>query len=175
MDTSHYSTKESLRDGGEICIRAIQAGDKGELVEAFHHLSEQTIYSRFFEKKKELSDKELAFYTEVDFVRHVALVAALRERRTEQLVGVGRYIAYGGNDGPRRAEVAFTVDDVHQGLGIGTLLLKHLTMIACDAGIKQFVAEVLAQNRSMLRVFEHSGLDMQKTVELGVVHVTLSL
>jgi ribosomal protein S18 acetylase RimI-like enzyme len=65
--------------------------------------------------------------------------------------------------------------DAFQGLGIGTLLLRHLTAIARETGIEAFEAEVLPQNTGMMRVFKKSGLRMSERRDGGVVHVTLHL
>jgi ribosomal protein S18 acetylase RimI-like enzyme len=65
-------------------------------------------------------------------------------------------------------------EDYHR-LGIAGRVLRHLTDIARAKGITAFEAEVLSQNRSMLAVFERSGLLMRKRLEDGVLHVTLSL
>ena len=74
-----------------------------------------------------------------------------------------------------QAEVAFAVADEFQGLGLASLLLKYLIQIGRQNGMKTFRAEVLTENRAMLKVFEHSGLPMQRSVDSGVVDVTLDL
>ena len=43
----------------------------------------------------------------------------------------------------------------------------------CEMGLKELVAEVLADNVPMLKVFERSGLAMTTKHEGSVVHVTL--
>jgi GNAT superfamily N-acetyltransferase len=87
------------------------------------------------------------------------------------IVGGGRYIV----SGPGRAEVAFAVDDPHQGLGIATRLMRHLVAIAREAGLRELIAEVLSDNAPMLKVFERCGLAATTHREGGVVHVTLAL
>jgi L-amino acid N-acyltransferase YncA len=67
------------------------------------------------------------------------------------------------------------MDDAQQGRGIGGLLLRHLARIARAAGLRELVAEVLAENAPMLRVFRKSGLEMTARREGGVVHVALRL
>lgn len=102
----------------------------------------------------------------------MALVAVVRhDDGGEEIVGGGRYIVLQ----PGRAEAAFSVVDQFQGRGLGTVLLRHLAAIARDAGLHEFVAEVLPDNTPMLEVFEHSGLPMASRREPGVVHVTLRL
>jgi hypothetical protein len=53
--------------------------------------------------------------------------------------------------------------------------MRHLASLARDAGLKELIAEVLPENRPMLKVFENSGLKLQTTQGDGVVHVTLQL
>src|SRR3954469_10801031 len=115
---------------------------------------------------------EIAFFLNVDLISHVALVAVVRhDDGGEEIAGGGRYIVLQ----PGRAEAAFTVVDQFQGQGLGTALLRHLAAIAGDAGIHEFVAEVLPDNTAMLEVFEHSGLPMASKREPAGGHVTVPL
>ena len=87
------------------------------------------------------------------------------------IAGGGRYIVVN----PGQAEVAFAVVDQYQGQGIGTTLMRHLVAIARGAGLRELVADVLPDNRQMLKVFEKSGLPMSTKREPGSLHVTLRL
>ena len=83
------------------------------------------------------------------------------------MIGVGRYDRI-END---QAEVAFLVEDAHQGRGIAQLLLEHLADAARERGITKFVAEVLPQNRRMAQVFADAGYRVQKGYDDGVLMV----
>ena len=167
-DARNYSAHEVLRDGASIRIRAIRADDKDRLLDHFRHLSQDSIYHRFFGLKRSLTPLELVRLTELDFKTHVALVATLRADGDERFIGVGRYISSESG----RAEVAFVVLDEHQGRGIGTLLLEHLGRIARAAGISEFQADVLGDNNRMLEVFAKSGFRAKRSIEGGVVHLS---
>src|SRR5262245_17207717 len=171
MKASSYSAMEMLRDGRSVEIRAQRPTDRDAIAAAFRRSAPKTIYRRFFGSKKSFTKKELAFFLDIDFVNHVALVAELDETGRKIIVGGGRYIV----TGPRQAEIAFTVDDPHQGQGIGRLLLRHLVEIARAGGIATFVAEVLPDNAPMLKVFEKCGLPLTTRAQPGVVHATLAL
>ena len=171
MQLSRYSAIETLRDGRAVEIRALQPADRDALAAAVSRMSDESIYRRFFSPKRHFSDREVEFYTNVDFVNHVALVAVLEDGGRSLIVGGARYVI----TEPGTAEVAFAVDDEHQGLGIGALLMKHLAVIARAAGLGQLVAEVLAGNAAMLKVFEKSGLSATTKRERDVVHITLGL
>lgn len=171
MNASEYSATERLRDGRILEVRALQPTDRDEWLSAVAHTSDEARYRRFFYAKRHFSEQEVDFYLNVDFVHHVALAAGLR--REGKLIGVGiaRYVV----TEPGSANIAFQVDDAHQGLGIGTWLMRHLVILARDAGLKQLTAEVLAENAPMLKVFERCGLPMATHREAGVVHVVLTL
>lgn len=168
----NYCVDEILRDGGSVRVRAIRPNDRERLMEAFSRLSEESRYSRFFTAKRSISERELDFFTELDFVNHVGLAVTLREEGEERVIGIGRYIVIEGPWHRPRAEVAFTVADEHQGRGIGTLLLEHLANLARDRGVREFDADVLGENKPMLSVFVRSGLPVRRTSDAGVVHVS---
>jgi GNAT superfamily N-acetyltransferase len=171
VNPADYSVVERLRDGREVEIRALRPADRAGMRAALLRTSEESRYRRFFAPKRSFSEKEIAFYLNVDFVSHVALVAVLEEGGHPEIVGGGRYIV----SEPGRAEIAFAVDDPHQGLGIASRLMRHLVGIAREAGIKELVAEVLPDNAPMLKVFERCGLAATTRREGGVVHLTMEL
>jgi GNAT superfamily N-acetyltransferase len=171
MDAARYSAIENARDGRKMEIRALKPEDRDGLRAAVDRTSSQSLYRRFFGAKRHFSEKEVAFFVNVDFVDHVALVAVVEEGGHAVIAAGGRYIM----QQPGSAEVAFAVTDQYQGQGIGAALLRHLTAIARDAGLKEFTAEVLPENVPMLRVFEKSGLKMNAKRKPGVVHVTLQI
>jgi len=58
-----------------------------------------------------------------------------------------------------QGEIAFVVIEAYQAQGIGTLLMRHLRVLARDAGIKALIAEV--------------QLPVQLTTSLQVAYLTL--
>lgn len=168
-----YAAVESLRDGRSLTIRAIRPEDSGRVTGALKELSADSFYRRTFSQKRELSDTELKRMTNVDFETIVGLVAVMHENGQDHIVGGGRYHRMG--DGGRSAEVAFLVDDQHQGCGIGSRIFRHLVAIARSRGILSFEAEVLPSNDGMLRLFNRSGLQISKTMSEDTVHVTIEL
>jgi RimJ/RimL family protein N-acetyltransferase len=171
VNAAGYSAVERLRDGRQVEIRALGPADRAGLLDAVAQMSEEARYRRFFAPKRTFSEREIEFYVNVDFVSHVALVAVLEEGGRPVIAGGARYIA----SEPGRAEIAFAVDDPHQGLGIATRLMRHLVKIARAAGLAELHAEVLPDNTPMLAVFARSGLPMRQTRDGGVVHVALAL
>ena len=175
IDPATYDHNETLKSGIAVRVRAIRADDKERLSEAFRNLEPDSIYTRFFHHKKDLTAAELKAATEVDFDKVVALVVTIGEKDDEIIIGSGRYVAFEATGGRRSAEVAFTVEEDYQGLGITSRLLQHLVLIAREKGIDRFEADVLSQNKAMLTVFSRSGLPMKKQADSGSMHITLTL
>lgn len=170
----HYAALDRLPDGREVKIRSIRPEDKDRLQAGLRSLSPESAYFRFFQAKREFTDAELVFYTEPDFVHHVALVALIDVDGKSVPAAIARYVMDEHRDEPV-AEVAFAVYDAFQGHGLGTMLLQHLTRLAQAGGIRTFKASVLPSNRKMLEVFAHSGLPETVRREDGVIEVELAL
>lgn len=174
MDAGGYGARDALRDGNPVWVRAIRPDDKQRLAEFHARLSPESVYLRYFEFKPVLSPGDLAYLTELDFDRRVALVATLFPDLQAPLVGVARYDVLPIRDGqPVRAELGIVVEDRCQNRGIGTVLLKHLLRIGHEQGIAEITAEVLPQNTRMLELVAGAGVPVRKALAEGVIHLTV--
>ena len=171
MDARHYSTTECLRDGRVVEIRALRPDDREGMRNALLRMSDQSITRRFFAPRRSLSEKEVATFMDIDFDNHVALVALLPVEGRPVIVGGSRYIV----TEPGTAEVAFAIDDALQHRGLGTLLIKHLALIASERGLRQFVAEMLPENTAMLGLMRKSGLELTTRHEYGLIRAVAQL
>jgi RimJ/RimL family protein N-acetyltransferase len=169
MDIRNYSVTETTRSELSCEIRALRPEDRHALTTLVGRASNRSLYRRFFVTRRKFTEKQIDFFVDVDFSKHVALVSLVDEGGHPTIVGGGRYVLVE----PGQAELAFFIIDDYQGQGIGALLMRHLTNIAKQRGVGEFVAEVLSENRPMLQLFEKSGLPMNKRHEADVVHVTL--
>ncbi len=169
---SRWEADVVTRDGGTVHVRPIRPDD-AELIRDLHgRLSAETIYLRFFSPMTNLSTTLLERFVRVDYVDRLALVAVLGD----DIIAVGRYERLPSTaDEGDEAEVAFLVDDNHQGRGLGTMLLEHLVAAAKEAGIARFVADTLPENNRMLRMFHEAGFDDHRTFADGVVRVVFSI
>ncbi len=157
-----------LSDGGTAHLRPIRPDDADRL-RAFHgRLSQQTVYNRFFAYRPVLSDADVERFTTVDHADRVALVATLHG----EIVGVVRYDRLPGSDD---GEVAFVVEDAHQGRGLGPVLLEHLAAAARERGIERFVADTLPTNRAMLGVFRSAGYQVARAQADGYVELSFPI
>ncbi len=164
---AHWEADVVLRDGGVAHVRPIRPQD-APAVHAFHDAqSAESIYLRFFAPLPHLSAKDVARFTQVDYVNRVGLVATLGD----DIVGIARYDRTEGTS----AEVAFNISDAHQGRGLGSVLLEHLTVAARERGITRFVADVLPQNRKMMTVFTEAGYEVAHGFEDGVISLAFDI
>ena len=166
-----FSRIEVLSNGQRVEIRGLRPTDREGMLTAVRRTSTQSLYRRFFTVRRHFSEAETAFFLNLDFVSQVALVAIAQEDGKPVIAGGGRYIVIK----PGQAEVAFAVVDQFQGQGIGSTLLRHLSSLAREAGLQEFVAEVLPENAAMLKVFEKSGLEVTTRRESQTMHVVLKL
>jgi RimJ/RimL family protein N-acetyltransferase len=175
-DMRHYAARETLRDGTEVTLRAVRPDDRQRIAKAFSGLDRESVYTRFFTFRAELSVAELDRLEAMDFVRDAMLVATIGAGDDETVIGGASFAALAAGDGGTpTAEVAFTVEEDYQGRGIASRMFEHLARLAREKGISRFEADVLAGNAPMLKVLRHSGLPRTESEQDGVVHVTLTL
>jgi len=169
----HWEADVVASDGGIVHLRPILPSDAPAL-ERFHaSLSERTLYLRFFGPYPRLSPRDLERFTVVDHRTRVAFVCLLGD----EIVAVGRYEGLPAGDGEpiRAAEVAFVARDVHQGRGLGSILLEHLAAAARENGLRRFEAEVLVENRAMVSVFRQAGYHVSRAFTEGVLHLEFDI
>jgi RimJ/RimL family protein N-acetyltransferase len=166
-----YSATEQLRDGRSVEIRALRPIDRDDMLAAIGRTGAQSLQRRFFVAKRGFSEREIAFFMNIDFVNHVALVALAEEDGRKTVIGGGRYIV----TEPGKAEIAFVVIDDYQGQGVGTLLMRHLAALARQAGLGELVADVLPENTAMRKVFGKFGFQARRGSDPQVVHLVLAL
>ncbi|WP_028658726.1 bifunctional GNAT family N-acetyltransferase/acetate--CoA ligase family protein [Nocardioides insulae] len=158
---AHWEADVLLRDGRTAHIRPIRADDRDLLVEFYARVSDQSKYYRFFSPMPRLSDRDIERFTHVDHRDRVAFVLTLQGR----MIAVGRFDVVR----PGEAEVAFLVEDRHQGRGIAQILLEHLAQAARERGISRFIADVLPDNNRMIQTFRDAGYKVASGYEDGVI------
>ncbi|GAB3299337.1 GNAT family N-acetyltransferase [Epidermidibacterium keratini] len=151
-------------DGGTVHVRPITPADADKLVAMHGRTSERTRYLRFFGPYPRVPARDLERFVNVDHHDRVALIVLLGN----DIIGVGRYDRYPDSD---TAEVAFLIEDAHQGRGLGPMLLEHLAAAARESGITRFAADVLAENGRMVRTFLDAGYSPSRAYEEGVVRL----
>ncbi|WP_329455226.1 bifunctional acetate--CoA ligase family protein/GNAT family N-acetyltransferase [Streptomyces sp. NBC_01497] len=173
----HWEADVVLRDGGTARVRPMTPDDADRLVSFYEHVSDQSKYYRFFAPYPRLSDKDVHRFTHHDYVDRVGLAMTVGG----EIIATVRYDRIGpdgrvaAGPGAEEAEVAFLVQDTHQGRGVASALLEHIAAVARERGIRRFAAEVLPQNGKMIKVFMDAGFTQRRSFEDGAVRLTLDL
>ena len=174
LTCASVSTQDRLPDGRIVYLRAIQPDDRKSLrEELFLKLSPESLRNRFFGLKLDLTPRELNYFTDVDFSRHVAFVAEVECGSHRRLVGVGRFVR--SNEKSDHAEIAITVIDEFQGMGIGSMLMRQLIDCARELGVVQLEGSMFAKNARMVKLLRKTRLPYRSIHESGMVSMSLDL
>ncbi|SFY51956.1 bifunctional acetate--CoA ligase family protein/GNAT family N-acetyltransferase [Streptomyces sp. F-1] len=173
---AHWEADVVLRDGGTARIRPITVDDADRLVHFYEQVSDESKYYRFFAPYPRLSAKDVHRFTHHDFVDRVGLAATVGG----EFIATVRYDRIGAGGTPAsapadEAEVAFLVQDAHQGRGVASALLEHIAAVARERGIRRFTAEVLPANTKMIKVFTDAGYTQKRSFEDGVVRLEFDI
>ncbi|MEU5920680.1 GNAT family N-acetyltransferase [Streptomyces sp. NPDC047141] len=172
----HWEADVVLRDGGTARVRPITTDDADRLVSFYEQVSDESKYYRFFAPYPRLSAKDVHRFTHHDFVDRVGLAATVGG----EFIATVRYDRIDARGLPAsapadEAEVAFLVQDAHQGRGVASALLEHIAAVARERGIRRFAAEVLPANSKMIKVFTDAGYTQKRSFEDGSVRLHLDL
>jgi ribosomal protein S18 acetylase RimI-like enzyme len=151
-----------------LTVREITIDDIERLRRLFTRLSPDSVYRRFFSPVQEPPRTALLWLANVDHANRDALVAL----DGDEIVAVARY---DGRAGTHQAEIAVTVEDAWQGLGVGKQLTRRLAKIAVDHGIESFEAVVQPDNRPALGLLRKLSPDASVHFDHGEYAASMPL
>ena len=164
---SYRKTKANFN----IFLRPVKISDEPLLKDFFYSLSDNSLYRRFISARKDMPHERLQDFVIIDHISETLILAVIKEAEKEKVAGLGEYRI---DETKHTAEVAFAVRDNYQNKGIATELLSYLTYLAQKRGLLGFTAEVLAENKPMLHVFEKMGFDIQKRISDGMYELRMA-
>lgn len=159
-----------LADGTRLLLRALSSDDRAGLAALFARLTPESRYRRFLSPKRELTPRELTYFTDIDHCHHEAFAAV--DPRDCSIVGVGRYVHDADRAGV--AAVAVEVADELQGMGIGTALATHTVRRARANGFALLTATTLWGNRPARALLRRLGFHARGS-DGGVINLELDL
>jgi acetyltransferase len=168
---NRYVSPWTMKDGTQVTIRPIRPEDEPAMVRFHATLSERSVYLRYFHLmnlSQRISHERLTRICFIDYDREMALVAERRNPTTGELeiLGVGRLTKIlGTND----AEVAVLVSDQFHGRGLGKELLGRLIVVGADEKLSKLKADILPDNRDVMRICEKLGFSLRHSPEDEVV------
>lgn len=158
---------ETLASGDRVLVRPVKLSDEEPLQDLFYRLSDDSTYRRFLAYRRAHPHKEMQELVDLDYEQSVGLVVC-RGEDLDDIVAMSRYDV---DPAENLADIAFVVRDELQGKGIGTLLMRRMREIGHARGLAGFKADVLGENKSMLSVFQKSGLKLEIDLDAGVYHL----
>ncbi len=168
----NYLQSVNTADGTKVTIRPIRFKDKNKLLEFHTRLSGATRFLRYQYAKGDLTESDLHTFCDVDYDNTLGLVAETGENGRKHIIGVGRYVRL---PDPQIAEIAFVVQDSEQKKGIGTQLLRHLSILAWERGIRYFVGELLRENGRMINILRKSDPGMRRLIDGSSFTITIKV
>jgi acyl-CoA hydrolase/GNAT superfamily N-acetyltransferase len=159
-----------FKEGLNIRFRAIKPSDEDEMRRLFYRFSDQSVYYRYFSPIKTMPHKKMQAYVNVDYRSFMSIVAVIEESGVEKIIAEARYAR--DKDSPY-ADTAFIVDESYQGKGIASYLFDLLIRVAREEGIAGFTADVLADNKAMLKVYEKAPFPVQAVLSRGIYKLTI--
>lgn len=166
----HLEALRTTKTGLSIKLRPVNINDEPLIKDFFYALSDKSLQRRFMAIKRDVPHTMRQKFVIIDYTKELTILASIKTNGRETIIGMGQLLK---DEHTNTAEVAFAVRDEFQGRGIGTELLSYITMLAKKEGLQGFTAEVLADNKSMITVFEKMSFDMQKKIEDGVCYLTM--
>lgn len=146
------SDRRPARRPPKVRFIPLRPEHRAAYLDAFERLSPESRLQRFFCAKPKLSQSELDYLLSPDGLTHVALAVLRLGPRGYEPVGVARFVELPNE--PGTVEVAITILDAFQGMGLGTLALGRLLRTARELGHSRLVAQVMPHNIAMLRLFQ---------------------
>ena len=156
---THYITSWKLPDGMDVLLRPIRPEDEPLEEELAASLSHESMRMRLFSSLKQVDHEWLSFFCNVDYDRHMAIVAEIIENGKRKLIGVGRLVM---EPDFKSGELAIVVHDRYQHKGLGYKLVGVLIEIGREKGLEEVYGDVLTENEKMLMLGRKLGFSTQR-------------
>jgi acetyltransferase len=166
-----YVAAWTMKDSTGVNIRPIRPEDEPAMVRFHETLSERSVYLRYFHLlnlEQRIQHERLTRICFIDYDREMALVAESKG----EILGVGRMMKVHGTT---EAEVAVLISDKYQGRGLGKELLARLLIVARDEKLTKVTADILPDNREVMRICEKLGFTLKHSLDDEVVRAEFTL
>ncbi len=163
---------ETFKGGQTVRFRPIRPSDVDEMRRLFYRFSDEGVYYRYFSPIKTMPHAKMQEYVNVDYRNTMCIVGLIGEPGEGRIVAEARYVRIPGSS---FADLAFVVDEAYQGRGIATFLFMTLIKIAKSRNIGGLQADVLATNKSMLKVLEKAPYPVKAMLDGGIYQLKIPL
>jgi len=170
-----YVTPWTAADGTQITLRPIRPEDEPLIIKFHETLSEQSVYSRYFENMQwssRTAHERLTRVCFVDYDRDVVLNAVQQTPSGEAIVGVGRLSRTRLQD---EAEFSIIISDHWQKKSLGSEIMRLLLKFGSAEKIHRVVGYALPENQSMRAICKKFGFKETPIEENRVIALSLDL
>jgi acetyltransferase len=131
---------------GVLTLRPIRPEDAPAHQAFFRALTPQDVHLRMFSSARELSDAQLARFTQIDYAREMAFILTRPAMDGRETLGVVRVVA--DPDGIAGEFAIVVRSDLH-GKGLGAILMTALVDYCRARGMREITGVALAENFAM--------------------------
>jgi len=160
----------TTKTGVEFQLRPVKLSDVCLLQDFFSSLSKDSLYSRYHSARKVMTYEQLQNFITIDYRKEMIILALVNDSPIEEVVGIGEYRIKGKS---LIADIALTVRDDFQNMGIGKGMFSYLKQLARNEGILGFTADVLADNTSLNHMSESNGIEIEKKISYGICNLRM--
>jgi acetyltransferase len=172
---TQYMSAYTAKNGETLTIRPIRPEDEPLMVKFHEHLSERSVYLRFFQPlqlAQRTAHERLTRMCFIDYDRELALIATRIEPGTKQseLLAVVRLSKIHGTG---TAEMTLIVKDEFQHHGIGRELVRRAIEVGRAEKLSKIVGNTLPENADMQELLGKLGFTL--STKDKYVHCELAL
>lgn len=138
----------------KLRLGTLSPENRVQLSKSLKDLSHESIRNRFMGSKKEFSEKELEYLTNIDGWNHYAIGIEEREKACRG-VAIARLVR--SSTDPLEAEIAITIIDEYQKCGLGSLLMKMIGLAASERKLERLSFTFLPQNEAIIKLIHRLG------------------
>lgn len=176
MNLQERTSSFVAKNGQKIFVRHLRDNDAPLLVSVFNHMTSESRYRRFHQTVDNISPsriwQEAQNIAQADPHYNHGLIAFV-EHPMEGFLPVGAVRIVKLN--PDEAEVAISIRDDFQNIGIGTKLMRLVADNAQILGYKRLVADIQNNNQAVLQVFYKLPYSVQRELEGSTSHIVVTL
>lgn len=163
----------TLKTGRVVEVRPIRGEDAPALVQFHSQLSEQSIRFRYFHNKSELTKRDLATLTMINYDRQMAFIAEeVMDNDQREILGVVRVWTDPDNI---RTEFSVLIRDDLQGEGLGALLMRKMIKYSRSVGTLEMVGKILMENHPMRGLMKYLGFECHYNMDEQVIDAIMPL
>jgi len=162
-----WETRFTAKKGKILLFRPKKPSDTEMLWAMFSTLSETSISNLIPPYTRERIE---GWTNNIDFNDVLTIVAVVEETCVPRIVGVASLKFNAQEVFKHKAELAITVHDDYQNLGVGTALIRHLIKIARKKKLKKIFLTTNTENARAIHVYQKAGFEIE-----GIFHKDICL